>query len=153
GIKLELLLATINRDCKYAQFLLLTPFIHNAAEIAKWLDPNSNKSIELGVDWAPNDRVIAIARPRRGQVPDDFTIRLVTQSTSRNTIAVSEILEIGGRRPLSLSWSQVSVNQGKLAAATAHILQKRGTVIVLVDKPHNSWGVAAAFKVAENQAS
>jgi len=153
GIKLELLLATINRDCKYAQFLLLTPFIQNASELAKWLDPNSNKSIELGVDWTPNDRVIAIARPQRGQVPGDFTVRLITQNTSRNTIAVSEILEIGGRRPLGLSWSQVSVSQGKLAAATAQILQKRGTIIVLVDKPHNSWGVAAAFKVEENQAS
>ena len=49
GLKLELLLATINRECRYAQFLLLTPFVPNAAEIARWLAPDSNKSIELGV--------------------------------------------------------------------------------------------------------
>jgi hypothetical protein len=41
GLKLELLLATINRECRYAQFLLLTPFIQNGAEIARWLSPDS----------------------------------------------------------------------------------------------------------------
>ena len=32
GLKLELLLATINKECVRAQFLLLTPFIQNARE-------------------------------------------------------------------------------------------------------------------------
>lgn len=151
GLKLELLLATINRECRYAQFLLLTPFIHNAAEIARWLSPDSNKNIELGVDWSPNDRVIAIARPQKGSKRGDFRVRLVTQHTTRNTIEVPEALDVGERRPLGLSWSDVSTSPGKLAAATAQILQRRGTVIVLVDKPRNSWGVAAAFKVDGNR--
>lgn len=151
GLKLELLLATINRECRYAQFLLLTPFIHNAAEIARWLSPDSNKNIELCVDWSPNDRVIAIARPVKGDKRGDFGVRLVTQQTSRNTISISETLDLGERRPLGLSWSEVSGSPGKLAAATAQVLQRRGTVIVLVDKPRNSWGVAAAFKVEENR--
>ena len=152
GLKLELLLATINRECRHAQFLMLTPFIQNAAEIARWLAPDSNNSIELGVDWSPNDRVIAIARPQKGQKRGDFGVRLVTQHTTRNTIDVPEALDVGDRRPLGLSWSDVSTSPGKLAAATAHILQRRGTVIVLVDKPRNSWGVAAAFKVEGDHA-
>ena len=147
---MELLLATINRECRYAQFLLLTPFIHNAAEIARWLSPDSNKNIELGFDWSPNDRVIAIARPQKGRKRGDFGVRLVTQHTTRNTIEVPEALDVGEQRPLGLSWSDVSSSPGKLAAATAQILQRRGTVIVLVDKPRNSWGVAAAFKVDGN---
>jgi len=150
GLKLELLLATINRECRYAQFLLLTPFIHNASEIARWLSPDSNKNIELGVDWSPNDRVIAIARPQKGSERGGFGVRLVTQHTTRHTIEVHEALDIGQERPLGLSWSDVSKSPGKLAAATAQILQRRGTVIVLVDKPRNSWGVAAAFKVDGN---
>ena len=151
GLKLELLLATINRECRYAQFLLLTPFIENAADIARWLDPDSNRSIKLGVDWVPNDRVIAIARAYRGSGRGEFSIRLITQHTSRATIEVPEVLEPGGQRPLGLSWSQVSKSPGKLAAATAQTLQRHGTVIVLVDKPRNSWGVAEAFKVDENR--
>ncbi len=151
GLKLELLLATINRECRNAQFLLLTPFIHNGAEIARWLSPDSNKSIELGIDWSPNDRVVAIARPMRGDKRGDFTVRLVTQHTTHNTLSVPEALEFSERRPLDLSWSDVSRSPGKLAAATAQILQRRGTVVVLIDKPRNSWGVASSFKVDGNR--
>lgn len=151
GLKLELLLATINRECRHAQFLLLTPFIPNAAEIARWLSPDSNKKIEIGLDWTPNDRVIAIAQPYQGKKPGDFGIRLVTQHTTQNTIRIPEALDLGEGRPLRLSWSKASSSPGKLAAATAQILQHRGTVIVLVDKPRNTWGIASAFKVDENR--
>lgn len=155
GLKLELLLATINRECRYAQFLLLTPFIPNAQDIARWLSPDSHKSIQLGIDWSPNDRVIAIARPvrsrNRSRRRGNFGIRLETQHTTRNTLSIPEMLELSDERPLGLSWSDVSGSPGKLAAATAQILQRRGTVIVLVDKPRNSWGLANTFKVPENR--
>ena len=151
GLKLELLLATVNRECRYAQFLLLTPFIRNADEIARWLAPDSNKSIDLGVEWVPNDRVIATARPRKGEARGEFRVELLTKHTTRQTIQVPEALEIEDKRPLGLSWSDVSRSPGKLAAATAQVLQCRGTVIVLVDKPQNSWGVAEALKVDENR--
>lgn len=151
GLKLELLLATINRECRHAQFLLLTPFVPNAEEIARWLAPDSNKSIELGADWVPNDRAIAIARPHRGLSRGEFKIELLTQHTSSGTIEVPETLEIQDSRPLGLSWSDVSNSPGQLAAATAQLLQHRGTVIVLVGQPRHSWSVAEAFKVSENR--
>lgn len=62
GLKLELLLATINREEKDASFLLMTPFIPNAGEIATWLDPESNQAVELGLEWLPNDRVVGLAK-------------------------------------------------------------------------------------------
>ena len=150
GLKLELLLATINREARYAQFLLLTPFIPNAGEIAEWLAPDSNQSIELAVEWVPNDRVIAIAHPKKTEARGGFKIELLTQHTTRNTIAIPEALEFQEQRILGLSWSDVSKSPGKLAAATAQILQRRGTVIVLVGQPRHSWGVADALKVNEN---
>ena len=153
GLKLELLLATINREARYAQFLLLTPFVPNAAEIAQWLAPDSNQSIELGVEWVPNDRVIAIARPQKTAVRGDYKIELLSQHTTRNTIAIPETLEIQEGRTLGLSWSDVSGSPNKLAAATAQILQHRGTVIVLVGQPRYSWGVADALRVPENHLS
>jgi replicative superfamily II helicase len=151
GLKLELLLATINRACRHSQFLLLTPFIRDAAEIARWLAPDSSKSIELGVDWSPNDRIIAIARPQKGKTRGEFWVRLVTQHTTRNTIEIPEAFNVGERRPLGLSWSAVSNSSQKLAAATAQILQERGTVIILVDSPASSWEVAKAFTVDQNR--
>jgi len=151
GLKLELLLATINRECRHAQFLLLTPFIPNAGEIARWLSPDSNKNIELALDWTPNDLAIAIARPAPGKKRGDFGVRLVTQHSSRNTIQIPEALDVGEPRPLGLSLSDVARSPGKLAAATAQILQRRGTVIVLAADPGSTWRVAAAFKVDENR--
>jgi hypothetical protein len=97
----------------------------------------------------PNDRVIA--RALKGPGPGEFGIRFFTRHTSHTSIEVPEALAVTDLRPLGLSWSQVSNSPGKLAAATAQVLQRRGTVIVLVDKPRNSWGVAEAFKVDENR--
>jgi superfamily II DNA/RNA helicase len=151
GLKLELLLATINRECRYAQFLLLTPFIPNAQDIARWLSPDSNMNIELGTAWSPNDRVVAIAYPARSEKRGGFKIRLVTQHTTRNTLHMPETLNLPDERPLGLSWSDVSGSPLRLAAATAQILHRRGTVIVLVDKPQNSWRMAETFKIAENR--
>lgn len=153
GLKLELLLATINRECRYAQFLLLTPFIQNGAEIARWLSPDSNKSIDLGVDWTPNDRVVAIARVDRGDGRGEFSLSLHTRHTTRNTLDIPEQIGIGHSRPLGLAWSAVANSPGKIAATTAQVLQKRGTVIILADTPAATWGIADAFKVEENKRS
>ena len=151
GLKLELLLATINRECRYAQFLLLTPFIRNGAEIARWLSPDSNKSIDLGIDWTPNDRVVATARVDRGDGKGEFSLSLHTRHTTRNTLDIPEQIGIGEPRPLGLAWSAVASSPGKIAATTAQVLQKRGTVIVLADSPAATWGIADAFKVEENK--
>lgn len=153
GLKLELLLATINRECRHAQFLLLTPFIHNGAEIARWLSPDSNKSIDLGVDWTPNDRVVAIVRVDRGDSRGDFSLSLDTRHTTRNTLHVPEKIGIGEPRPLGLAWSSVARSPGRIAATTGQVLQKRGTVIVLADTPAATWGIAEAFKIDENRRS
>jgi len=151
GLKLELLLATINRECRYAQFLLLTPFIHNGAEIARWLSPDSSKSIDLGVDWAPNDRTVAIARVNKGDQKGEFSIVLRTRHTTRNTLGIPEEICISDSRPLGLAWSKVKVSPGKIAATTAQVLKKRGAVIVLADTPSATWTIAKAFKVEENK--
>ena len=150
GIRLELLLATINRECRHAQFLLLTPFIENARQVARWLAPESHNNVDLAVDWTPNDRVVAIAEPRRGQKRGDFAVTLATLHTTRRTLEIPEVLVLRERRPLGLSWSQARA-QGALAAATAQQLRSRGTVIVLADKPRNTWSVAARFKRPENR--
>ena len=147
GLKLELLLATINRECRYAQFLLLAPFIRNGAEIAHWLSPDSNTSIDPGADWDPNDRVVAVARVNQGDRRDEFRLSLHTRHTTRNTLDIPEQIDIGESRPLGLDGSAAS----KTAAITAQILQKRGTVIVLADTQLATWRIADAFKIEENK--
>ena len=152
GIKLELLLATINRECRHAQFLLLTPFIENAQQVAHWLAPDSYNNIELMVDWAPNDRVMAIAEPVQGEKRGAFKVSFTTLHTTRKTLAIPEVLTLPEDRPLGLSWSQAKA-QGALAAATAEQIRNRGTVIILADKPQNSWSIASRFKRPNNYRS
>jgi hypothetical protein len=146
GIKLELLLATINRDCRYAQFLLLTPFIDNAKEIARWLSPDSYNNIELGLDWQPNDRAIVLSIPCRGTSRGEFSIDLETIHTTKNTLTVPERLPLPSEENLGLCWSAVNKNASKLAAATAQRLKSRGPVIVLASRPDWVWSLASNLK-------
>ena len=66
GLKLELLLSTINSECQRAQFLLLTPFIDNAREVARWLGGTNSEDVSLALDWQPNDRVIGVVQAGKG---------------------------------------------------------------------------------------
>jgi superfamily II DNA/RNA helicase len=151
GIKLELLLATINRECRYAQFLLLTPFIPNAAEIARWLAPDSNNDIELGIDWRPNDRAIVLSHPREGAGRGEFSLELETIHTSKQTLHIPESMPLTAVRPLGVSWSQAKGNASKLAAATAQVMKERGPVIVLARTIPDTWSLAANFKHPDNR--
>jgi DEAD/DEAH box helicase len=151
GIKLELLLATINRECRYAQFLLLTPFIPNAAEIARWLAPDSNSDIELGLDWRPNDRAIVLSHPRKGAKSGTFSLELETIHTSRQTLSIPENMPLAAVKPLGVSWSQAKGNASKLAAATAQVMKERGPVIVLAGTIPHTWSLAANFKHPDNK--
>jgi len=145
GIKLELLLATINRECRHAQFLLLTPFINNADEIATWLAPESNQNIKLQVDWQPNDRAIVLSRACGERTNKEFAVVLETIHTTKKTLTVPERLEIGGERPLKMTYNEVKGNRNKLASVTAELLRKRGAVIVLAERPDWAWSIAKNF--------
>lgn len=149
GIRLELLLATINRECVYAQFLLLTPFIPNGEEIAKWLSPESCDFVDASIDWIPNDRVIAIARASKGSKRGDFDLYLHTVHTSGKTLHIPDNFSNAGSQSLGIPWHKVNRSPGKLAAVTAQMLRNRGAVIVLANTAGNAWKIAESFKVEE----
>lgn len=54
GSKFELLLAAIKQERPNIDFLLLSPFIENAKEIAKWLGETSFNSTDIKTLWSPN---------------------------------------------------------------------------------------------------
>lgn len=141
GVKLELLLATINRELRDAQFLLLTPFIRNAAEISEWLDPVSNQAIDYDIEWQPNDRIVCLAHRKKGRKSGDFSIQLESVTTTRGTLAIEEEIPLGGNRPLHLSWSAAAA-PNKLAAAISCELESRGGTITLAQQPRYAWSLA-----------
>ncbi|MFM9493394.1 DEAD/DEAH box helicase [Streptomyces galilaeus] len=141
GIRLELLLATVNREAQDAGFLLLTPFIRNGDAIAAWLDSGSRQSVGLSADWTPNDRILALAHREPAPGRGGFRVALETLVTSRRTLSVPDALPLDGDRPLGLSWSQAN-SPGKLAAATAAVLSERGQTITLAQRPDHAWSIA-----------
>lgn len=142
GLRLELLLATINRECRYSQFLLLTPFVQNGDEIARWLSPDSHDDISVKFEWKPNDRAIVIAQPRKGERKGDFVLNLSTVHTSRETIDVPEEIQMCSGRSLGLTWGSVKNSLSNVAAVTAQCLNRRGTIIVVASQIPHTWTIA-----------
>ena len=154
GLKLELLLATINKECEKAQFLLLTPFIKNAREIARWLGGQNSDDISLTLDWQPNDRVIGIIQAKQGNTLNrgsyDYALNFESVHTTRKTITVEERISFPKSAKIARTFSKVN-NQGAIAAVTAQYLQQRGPVIIMHSRPDWVWGLANKLKVENNR--
>jgi len=154
GLKLELLLSTINNECQRAQFLLLTPFINNAREVARWLGGQNSDDVSLELDWQPNDRVIGIVHAEKGahltKKSFDYHLNLETIHTTRNTLAVDDFLSLPKNQDIASTYSKVS-DPTTLAAVAAQNLQKRGPVIVMHARPDWVWTLADRFKITANK--
>ena len=153
GLRLEFLLAIINRECKYAHFLLLTPFIENAREVARWLGEQSSDEISLEMDWQPNDRVIGIVYPKQGESIKrnsySYSLCMKTISTTRPTLAVEDLLTFSGIEEIAKSYSKAST-QINIAAIVAQHLKTRGPVIVMHSRPDWVWNLAEKLKLEVN---
>ena len=156
GMRLELLLATINRECREAQFLLLTPFIQNAREVARWLGGANSDDISLGVDWQPNDRAIGIVSavdtgPLRGR-SRDYRLDFKTVHTTRQTIDLDEPFGLGKEASLAATLSKAN-DAGTLAAIAANKLKERGPVIAMHSRPDYVWSLAEKLKIASDRST
>lgn len=156
GLKLELLLATINSECENAQFLLLTPFITNAREVARWLGDQNADDISFSVDWQPNDRVIGIANLKQGVhirgKSYDYSVELESVHTTRQTLTVDEPIQLGSNHDIAKTFSKAST-PAMVAAIAAQELQRRGPVIVMHTQPRWVWILADTLKLECNRRS
>ncbi len=154
GLKLELLLATINNECQKAQFLLLTPFISNAKEVAQWLGRQNSEDVSLALDWQPNDRIVGVVRPSRGEAirkgSYDYRIHLDAVHTSRETLFVDKPLNLQKNHDIAKTFSKITDGIA-LAAVTAQSLQERGPIIVMHTRPSWVWSLAERFKIRSNR--
>lgn len=154
SIKLELLLAVINREHPASRFLLLTPFINNAKRIAEWLDKGSNKDYSIEAHWVPNDRIVGVAIPpsregaTRGQRVDHVFFK--PAHTSKATLHLDEQLRLDGVDPkLGLTVAKVHQSAGKLSVAAAQVLSKRGPTVMLCRTVNETWTAASLLANAD----
>jgi len=154
GLKLELLLSTINKECQRAQFLLLTPFIDNAREVARWLGGPNSDHVSLALDWQPNDRVVGVVQVEKGEALNKrsfgYSVNIETVHTTRKTLSVTGLLSFPKTEEIAKTHSKVT-NQSTLAAVIAQQLLDRGPVIVMNSSPSEVWSLAAKFKIDSNK--
>jgi len=146
GLRLELLLGTINKECENAQFLLLTPFINNAREVARWLGGRNSDDISLSLDWQPNDRIIGIIQPKpEGLISKgsfNYSLSFKSVHTTQKTISIEdfttlpEIIEGGNE-----TFSKIN-NATSISVLAAQYLQTRGPVIIMHSRPDWVWSLA-----------
>lgn len=144
GVRIELLLATIKRDCRDANFLLMMPFVPNGDELARWLAPQSGKSISLAtVPWQPNDRLIGVLGVQGSA--RNWVVDFEPLITSSPSLEVEESFTLGTAAGLDKTASSVRNNLGLVAGAAALPLSQRGTAIVICSKLKSVWSVAEAI--------
>lgn len=138
GLNLELLMSNIKNDCPRANFLLLTPFIPNSEEFARWLDPDSPNSIQLQLSWKPNDRIIGAFYPEGSG--RQWTTTFETMITSDEQIQIEKQIKIDYTTPLNTARS--GLTKTKLAAAVTKQLIKRKGILTICKDPKLCWECA-----------
>ena len=150
GLRIELLLATIKRDCATASFLLLTPYVPNAAELARWLGGDAGKTISMGTTaWQPNERIVGMFSVLSDDsVRGGWSLEFRTLTTSPRTITLRGKHQVGPIKPLAVPFSRARNSLSIQAGAMAKVMSERGTSIAVAQKIPDVWSMAR--EVARN---
>ena len=153
GLRVELLLATVKRDCPQANFLLLMPFVADTQSIARWLaqDINAGQAISLSTaPWKPNERIIGLY----SAIPDEsetagWRLAYETLTTTPKAMPLHGSHLVGGVRPIDVPRSRVYTRTadgqdvqkglGMQTAAIATVLSERGTSIAVANNINTVW--------------
>ena len=140
GWTLELLLATVKRDCQRASLLLMTPFMQNADDVARWLDPRSPRSVRIGSDWKPNDKAVGMCYASgRGRKIDGMFEPL---ATSNETVVAGGRIRVGTTADFSVPASKVMASKHKTAALLATQVSAKHNFLVVARTVRDAWNTA-----------
>jgi hypothetical protein len=149
GLRIELLLATIKRECRSAHFLLLLPYAENTESLARWLaqDVSAGRSISLGsTPWKPNERIVGVFHHEADDsVRAGWKMKYRTSITTPRAIHLEGEHIVGGVKPLNIAKSRL--NLGLETAAMARIMSQKGTSIAVATNIGTVWSMAR--KVSE----
>lgn len=151
GLRIELLLATVKRDCPQANFLLLMPFVDESEAIARWLahDVNAGHAISLGTSpWKPNERIVGLYKA----VPDDsvragWRLTFETLTATKRAMPLHGVHHVGGVKPIEVPKSKV-LRKGRQTglnlqtAAISAAMSSCGTSIAVANHIQTVWKMA-----------
>ena len=139
GARLELLLATLRRERAEARFLLLTPFVPNAQQLALWLGGEGAEAT-ISIDWKPSERVATLARWRKRRGGRRELVLRSIPSAHHVDITTELDVNLGDAGQIALDEKRPS--KETVSASAALKLAERGGVLTLC------WGRKAAEKRA-----
>lgn len=144
GLRIELLLATIKRECASANFLLLMPYVPNADDLAKWLGEEAGKTISIGTSpWQPNERAVGIfSIKKEDSQRAGWSMKFETLTTTPKTIHLKGKHQVGHIKPLDIPFSKISKGLSLQAGAMARVFSERGTSIAVAQKISDAWSMA-----------
>ncbi len=152
GLRIELLLATIKRECRTAKFLLLMPYVEKTETLARWLadDIHAGRAISFGTGiWKPNERIVGMYHAiEDASVKAGWRISYKTLTTTPKTITLTGVHSVGGVKPLPLPKSRVLHNLSIQTAAIASVLSGRGTSIAVAKTIRDTWSMARHLNAA-----
>ncbi len=151
GLRIELLLATIKRDCTQANFLLLMPYVESSETVARWLaqDVNAGKAISFSTTaWKPNERIVGLYRA----LADDsgragWRLEYETLTVTERAMKLRGTHRAGDCRPIAVPKSKVLASGqqtgfGLQTAAMASVMSARGTSIAVANNINTVWNMA-----------
>lgn len=143
GLRIELMIATVKRDCPNAAFLLLMPNVPNAVDLMRWLDPDSGKTISLSSSaWQPNDRIVGVFDICRDALqPGSWELRFETVITDPATACLVGEHRVGAVRPIDISYTKAKTLSAQ-AVGMATTFSERGTSIAVGITVPNTWSMA-----------
>jgi len=148
GMRIELLLATIKRECFSANFLLLMPYVENAAKLTRWLSPDAGRTISIGTTaWKPNERIVGIYKVDKDETDrGGWCLKYETLVTTPKTIHLGGQYQVGKTRPINIPFSKASKNLALQTGAMARVLSERGTSIAVAMRISSTWEMARKIK-------
>ena len=151
GLRIELLLATVKRDCPQANFLLLMPYVEGSEAVARWLaqDIDAGNAISLGtVPWKPNERIVGLYRA----VADDsarggWRLDFETLTATERAMPLHGTHRVGSVKPIDVPKSQVLTKGaqkglGLQTAAIGAVMSARGTSVAVANTIRTAWKMA-----------
>ena len=153
GLRIELLLAIVKRDCPKANFLLMMPYVDSTEEIAQWLaqSAEAGQTISLGtMPWKPNERIVGLYRAvANDSERSGWHLEFETLVNTPKAMPLSGTYRAGEVKPLKIPKSSVLEGEAQKqkglifqTAAMAKIMSKRGTSIAIANSPDRAWKMA-----------
>ena len=152
GLRIELLLATVKRDCPQANFLLLMPYVEGSESVARWLaqDIDAGNAISLGtVPWKPNERIIGLYRAvADDEVRGGWHLDFETLTATEKAMPLHGTHRVGSVKPIDVPKSQVLAKGvqkglGLQTAAISAVMSSRGTSVAVANSIPTVWKMAA----------